>query len=165
MMKKLVLLLSVFMFAPQVLAELKIGFVNIPKVLEKAPQAEQAKKRLEQEFSPRDKKLLAIQEDIKQLEERLTRDGAVMSESEKRKLERDILAKQRDLKRDQQEFSEDFNIRRNEELGKLQRRIVEAIRALAKEQDFDLLLTDGVIHASKAVDVTDAVQKRLSKLD
>ncbi len=164
MIKKVVLLIGLLLASPLVLAELKIGFVNIPKVLEKAPQAEKAKKRLEQEFSPRDKQLLAQQEDVKKLEERLTRDGAIMSDSEKRKLERDILAKQRDLKRDQQEFSEDFNIRRNEELGKLQRRVVEAIRALAKERDFDLLLTDGVIHASDSVDVTKDVQQRLSDI-
>ena len=53
--------------------------------------------------------------------------------------------KVRDAKRSQQEFSEDFNARRNDELGKLQRRIVEAIKSIAKDQEFDLILTDGVI--------------------
>jgi len=87
-----------------------------------------------------------------------------MGESERRKLERDIIAKKREIKRSQQEFSEDFNMRRNEELGKLQRRILEAIRALAKDEKFDLLLTDGVIFASPQIDVTEQVQKKLSSL-
>ncbi len=164
-MKNKILLFLALMFSMNVsYAELKIGFVNVAKVLEKAPQASKAKKRLEQEFSPRDKQLVAQQKEIKTLEEKLARDASVMSESERRKLERDIMSKRRDAKRSQQEFSEDFNMRRNEELGKLQRRIIEAIRALAKEERYDLLHTDGVIYASDKVDVTELVQKKLANL-
>lgn len=164
-MKIKVSLFLALMFAANLsYAELKIGFVNVAKVLEKAPQAAKAKERLEKEFSPRDKHLVAQQKEIKTLEEKLARDASVMGETERRKLERDIIGKKREAQREQQEFSEDFNMRRNEELGKLQRRIVEAIRALAKEEGFDLLLTDGVIYAGDQIDVTDQVQDKLSNL-
>lgn len=145
-------------------AELKIGFVNVAKVLEKAPQAVKAKTRLETEFSPRDKTLVAQQKEIKTLEEKLGRDTAVMGEEERHRIEKDILDKKRDAARAQQEFSEDFNMRRNEELGNLQKRIVEAVRALAKEESFDLLLTDGVIYANDQIDVTSRVQQKLETL-
>ncbi len=164
-MKNKISLLLVLMFTANIsYAELKIGFVNVARVLEKAPQAAKAKKRLEQEFSPRDKHLVAQQKEIKTLEEKLARDASVMGESERRKLERDIIGKKREAKRSQQEFSEDFNMRRNEELGKLQRRIIEAIRALAKEENYDLLLTDGVIYAGDKIDVTRQVQDKLANL-
>ncbi len=161
---KLALFLGLSLAANVSFADLKIGFVNIPAVLEKAPQAEKAKKRLEMEFSPRDKQLLAQQKEIQSKEERMARDGTVMSESERNNLEKEILNKKRDAKRSQQEFSEDFNARRNEELGKLQSRIVEAIRLIAKDQNFDLLLTDGVIYASEQIDVTTQVQQKLMSL-
>ncbi len=164
-MKKRISLFLVLLFIANVsYAELKIGFVNVAKVLEKAPQAEKAKKRLEKEFSPRDKHLVSQGKEIKTLEEKLARDASVMGESERRKLERDIITKKREAKRAQQEFSEDFNMRRNEELGKLQRRILEAIRALAKDEKFDLLLTEGVIYASQQIDVTVQVQEKLASL-
>lgn len=164
MNNKIALFLGLMLVANVSFAELKIGFVNVPAVLEKAPQAEKAKKRLEKEFSPRDKQLVAQRKAIIKLEEKKNTDASVMSKSERVKLEKDILNKKRDLKRAQQEFSEDFNIRRNEELGKLQRRIVEAIRSLAKEEGFDLLLTDGVIYTSDEIDVTSQVQKKLDSL-
>ncbi len=164
MNNKIALFLGLMLVANVSFAELKIGFVNVPAVLEKAPQAEKAKKRLEKEFSPRDKQLVAQRKAIIKLEEKKNTDASVMSKSERVKLEKDILNKKRDLKRAQQEFSEDFNIRRNEELGKLQRRIVEAIRSLAKEEGFDLLLTDGVIYTSDEIDVTSLVQKKLDSL-
>lgn len=147
--------------APLWAEEVKIGFVNVARVLEKAPQAEQAKKKLEQEFSPRDKRLVAQQKELKKLEEKLARDAAVMSDSERSKIEREILSKGRELQRSQEEFREDFNIRRNEELAKLQKQVFEAIKALAKEEKFDLILTDGVVFASDKVDVTEKIQKKL----
>lgn len=164
MKTKIALFLGLLLTANASYAELKIGFVNIPAVLEKAPQAEKAKKRLEIEFSSREKQLVAQQKDIQSKEERMARDAAVMSDSERSNLEKDILNKKRDAKRSQQEFSEDFNTRRNEELGKLQRTIIEAVRALAKEQNFDLLLTEGVIYNSEKIDVTAQVQQKLSAM-
>jgi outer membrane protein len=164
MMKNKIALFLALMFAANIShAELKIGFVNVPKVLEKAPQAEKAKQRLEKEFSPRDKQLVAQQQEVIKLEEKYNKDSKVMAEPARRKLESEIIAKKRDAKRAQQEFSEDFNQRRNEELGKLQRRIVDAIKELAKEENFDLLLTDGVIYTNDDIDVTARVQAKLAK--
>ena len=164
MKKKIALFLGLMFVVNVSYADLKIGFVNIPAVLEKAPQAEKAKKRLEQKFSPRDKQLVAQGKEIQSLEEKMTKEASVMSDSEKAKLENDIQNKKRDAKRSQQEFSEDFNASRNEELGKLQRRIVEAVRAIAKDEDYDLLLTDGVIYSKPEFDITAQVQKKLSTM-
>jgi len=125
---------GLLMYSTGAVAELKIGVVNAEKILEQAPQVESARNRLEKEFAPRDKQLVAAQKDIKGLEDKLARDGEVMSESQRVKLERDIIAKKRDLKRSQQEFREDFNIRRNEEFDKLQRQIYQTSRKYRLER-------------------------------
>lgn len=164
MKNRISLFLMLMLVAGASHAELKIGFVNVAKVLEKAPQAAKAKTRLENEFSPRDKALNSQMKEIKSLEDKLSKDAAVMSDEERRRIEKDILDKKRDAARAQQEFQEDFNMRRNEELGNLQKRIVEAVRALAKEESFDLLLTDGVIYANDQIDVTSRVQQKLETL-
>ena len=117
---------------------------------------------LEKEFSPRNKRLLASQKEIKKLDEKLARDAKLMSESETRRLQRDVLEKKRALNRDQEEFREDFNLRRNEELAKLQKLVFEAIKGLSEAEKYDLLLHDGVVFASGAVDITNKVQNRLS---
>jgi outer membrane protein len=142
-------------------ADLKVGFVNVARLLEKAPQVEAAKKDLEREFKPRDSKLVSEQKTIKSLEEKLAKDEAVMSEAERQKLERDLLNRKRDAKRVQDEFREDFNLRRNEELAKLQKSIFEAIQTLAKEENYDLLLTDGVVFAKETIDITNKIEQKL----
>lgn len=155
-----IIVLTVFATASHA-ADYKIGVVNAVAVLEAAPQSDAARKKLEKEFSSKDKELVAKQKGLKSLEDRLKKDGAIMSDSERGRLERDILQKRRELKRDQDEFREDVNFRRNEEFGKIQKQIVEAIREVAANEKYDLVLGEGVIYASKTVDITEAVIKKL----
>lgn len=144
-------------------AEVRIAFVNSAEILERAPQAESARALLQAEFAPRDAQLVADQKKLRSQEERLTRDGMAMSESERRRLEREVVALQRDLKRARDEFSEDLNIRRNEEFAKLQREVARVIVEVAKEDGYDLVLENGVVYASDRVDITGKVIERLSR--
>jgi len=140
----------------------KVGAVNAIRVLEKHPQAEVIRAVIEKEFAPRDQQLVAGQKSVKELEDRLTKDGEVMSESERAKLERDVINKKRDLKRSQDEFREDFNFRRNEELAKIQKDIIDAIQQVAKDNNYDVVLSDiAVVYASPKSDITNLVVEYL----
>ena len=78
--KRIVLLLAMLMaLIPAANADVKIGFVNAARLLDESPQAEDVSKRLKQEFSGKEKDLLAKQNELKKLQDRMTRDGSVMS--------------------------------------------------------------------------------------
>ncbi|MEJ2345159.1 MAG: OmpH family outer membrane protein [Gammaproteobacteria bacterium] len=139
----------------------KVAFVNIPKLLEKAPQAVAANKRLEKEFEPRNRALLKLRKELRDLEDRLQREGVTMSESQLNRLEADIRNRKREISRTQDDYREDLNIRRNDELRKLQKRVYEAIVELAKKEKYDMVMGDGVIYASDSVDITDKVLNKL----
>ena len=156
----LVLTLSVFA-APAVSAEVKIGFVNVAKVLELAPQAEAARNRIEREFAPKDRELLQQQKDVRSLEDRLVKNAAVLSDVERQRNETEIRAAKRELRRAQDEFREDLNLRRSQELSKLQQKVTEVIQVLAKAEKYDLIVSDGVIFAGSRVDITDMVLEHL----
>lgn len=141
----------------------KIGAVNAVRVLEQSPQAGAARKLIEKEFSSRDADLLAGQKSLKELEDKLIKNVAVMSDSERSNLERKIITKKRDLKRSQDEFREDLNFRRNEELAKIQKQILDAIQKVAIENNYDVVLSEGVIYASKKIDISDLVIKYLKQ--
>ena len=164
-MKKKIALFVGLMFAANIsYADLKIGVINMNAVLEKTPQMEKVKKRFDTKFGARGKQLETQGKDIQALEEKLNREASTMSESVKNNLAKDFQAKVRDFKKAQQEFNEDINANRNEELGKLQRRIVEAVRTIAKDDGYDLLLTDGVIYAKDQFDITNQVQTKLATM-
>lgn len=143
--------------------EYRIGAVNAVRILEQSPQAAAMRSQIEQEFAPRDRELVADQKRLKEMEDRLQRDAAIMSESERQNLEREIINLRREMKRDQDEFREDLTFRRNEELTKIQKEIVQAIQTVAKQNNYDIVLSEGVIFASTKVDITDLVIEYLQE--
>ena len=142
--------------------EYKVGVVNAVRILEQSPQARKTTALIENEFSPRNKQLVEEQKLLQTMEERLSKDAAIMGETERRNLERDIINKRRELKRDEDEFREDLTFRRNEELAKIQTEIVNAIQIVARDNNYDLVISDGVIYASTKMDMTDMVIEYLS---
>jgi outer membrane protein len=68
-----------------------------------------------------------------------------------------------DVQRKERELREDINIRRNEELGGLQEQINKAVTSVAKAENFDLVLYNGVAYASEKIDITDKILKSLGK--
>jgi outer membrane protein len=160
----LALIFGLFVAGSVAAEEYRIGFVNATKVFEESPQYKEARERLQTEFSRREKDLLASQKQLKQLEEKLQRDGSVMSESEVKRLERDILSRSRKLKNAQTEFREDLNLRQNEEFKKLRQQVREVIREVGKSEKIDLIVSDGVVYFSKKIDISDKVLEKLRQL-
>lgn len=139
------------------------GFVNTAKILELAPQAKVASERLEEEFAPRDSELVTLQKNLNTQEEKLARDGALMTMEERRKIESEIRSQEREMKRLRDAFAEDLNLRRNEELSRLQQEMGDAIVQIAKQTGYDLILETGVIYASERADLTEKVLELLQK--
>ena len=157
--------LLVFMFAqgaPVVGAtDFKVGFVNVAIVLEQAPQAAEARARISREFAPRDRELLAQQQEVRLLEDDLVKNVAVLSAGERERQESRIRQLKRELRRSEDEFREDLNLRRSQELSALQRMVTEVIQTMARRENYDLIMVEGVIFAGAKIDITKRVIERL----
>ncbi len=160
-----VLLLFICLLSANVVSAqgIKIGYVNAVKVIEKAPQGEAALKKLESEFGPRDKRLVSMQNDIREVEDDLEKNGLIMKDADRRVKEREVLVMKRNLRRATQEFREDYNLRRNEELSVLQKIVKKAIVEIAKQEKYDLTVHEGTIYASSTIDITDKVLEKLNQ--
>lgn len=143
--------------SPVALAEIKIGVVSIPQLIEESPQAKVAMQALEDEFKPRQREIVNQQKELKAREEKFTRDSTVMSETERSRAEKDLRDSQRELARRQNEFVEDLNVRRNEELGRLQKSLLAEVQTYARAQGYDLVVGDGVLFARDTINITPAV--------
>jgi outer membrane protein len=143
-------------------AELKIGYVNYSALLQDSPDAKVIADSLRNEFLPRQRELQTLQQSLKAREDKLTKDGATMTDDQRAREDKAIRDGERELQRKQSEAQDDLNTRRNEELSTLQKSLVEKVRGFAKLQNFDLILADGVIYATNAVDITPQVLSALN---
>ena len=141
--------------------DFKVGFVNVAIVLEQAPQAAEARARISREFAPRDRELLAQQQEVRLLEDDLVKNVAVLSAGERERQESRIRQLKRELRRSEDEFREDLNLRRSQELSALQRMVTEVIQTMARRENYDLIMVEGVIFAGAKIDITKRVIERL----
>jgi len=149
---------------PVVAADLKLGYVDAVKLFQEAPQAAQSEVMLREEFAERETELLTAQTKAKALDDRLRRDGMVMSESERKKIDNELTSLSRDMRRNQEEFREDLNRRRNEEIAKVQEFIKQVIDKIGREEGFDLIFFEGIAFANPELEITSTVLTRLQAL-
>lgn len=142
---------------PSLAQAAKIGWVNQMDLMAKAPQVESARKRLEDEFSSRQREVLAMDEDLRKLRDKYSREQALMKDEKQREMERDILSRDRDVKRNERELKEDISIRQNEVFMQLRQEILRLIEVYAKKNGYDLILTEGAAYASPTIDVTEQI--------
>ena len=144
-------------------ASYKIGFVNTARVLKEAPQARRVEERLKAEFEPREAQLKQKRLEILTLEDQLKSDNTPNSNA-RRKLEREIRLKISQLKFLEQGFREDQNLRRNEEIRELQKVISNVLKMQGDDEEFDLILTEGVSYVSDQIDITTKTIEMLKRL-
>ncbi len=152
-----------FLASSSLYADLKVGFVQVDKILQEAPQTIESNKKLEKEFSARTDKLKADVKSLKERESSFSKDALTMKDSERDTKEKSLSQLRVDVQRKERELREDINIRRNEELGGLQEQINKAVTSVAKAEGFDLVLYNGVAYASEKIDITDKILKSLGK--
>jgi len=139
----------------------KIGFVSTERIFREAAPAKTASAKIEQEFSRRDKDLQELAARLKAMSEKLDKDAAVLSESDRIKRQRELADLDKDFQRKQREFREDLNQRRNEELAVVLERTNKVIKQIAETEKYDIVFQEAV-YASPRIDITDKVLKALN---
>ena len=142
---------GLILFAANVMADQKIGYVELERIFKEAPQSDEGRMKLENEFSQRMAELAQLQNQINDQE----------NPSTTKTLE--LVSLRIEFERKQRELDEDFNIRKNEELAALQDRINKAVTAISEADGYDLVIYSGIAYGSKRADLTDKVLKSLGK--
>lgn len=141
----------------------RIGYVDMKRLLDNAPQVVAGRRKLEREFAAGDTALKADEARAASLRERQKRDAQTMNQAEADALQREIDALDRSIKRSRDNLRADLKTRSDQELDKSWREINDAVVEFAREQGYDLIVPSPVVYASPKVDVTDRVLERLRR--
>jgi outer membrane protein len=144
-------------------AATRIGYVDMKRLLDNAPQVVAGREKLSKEFAPRDASLKADEKRLDELREKQQREGATMAAADADALKREIDALDRSIKRNREAMRNDLKSRSDQELDKSWREINDAVVAFAREQGYDIIVPSPVVYASARVDITDQVLERLRR--
>lgn len=138
-----------------------IAVVNLRLIMAELPQAKAESEAMQKEFGPRSEELQKIQQEGAKLEAELQKSLGDKATELQRKLAK--LKADYDLKG--QALQEDSQKRQREAEMKLGKLIQTAIDRIAKERGIELVVRgESVVFASDAVDISEEVIARASKL-
>lgn len=138
-----------------------VAVVNLRLIMSELPQAKAASEEMRKEFGPRSDELKKIQDEGQKLEAQLQQakgEDAVKIQRKLAAMKSDYDLKVQALQEDSQKKEREIEVR----LGKL---VQTAIDKIAKERGIDLVVRgESVVFASAAVDISEEVIARASKL-
>lgn len=140
----------------------KLGVVDLQRIMQTAPQMKSIQEKLEKEFRPRRDKLVKMEETLKADMQKFKRDSAVLSQDQKRDLEKKIVNSQQTFEREGQKYQQELSTAHNEAMEDLYNRIRKAIEVVATQDKYDLIIQkDAAPYSSSQLDVTDQVLKSI----
>ncbi|MDX1625811.1 MAG: OmpH family outer membrane protein [Wenzhouxiangellaceae bacterium] len=137
-------------------ADVRIGYVDMKRLLDNAPQVIAGRAELDLEFRPRNEALLADEERLIEMEQELG-SATGLSNEQVMAREREIRNLRRSIDRRREDLAEELNFRRNLEIKELGEEIEMAVQTVARQQGYDLVLSSPVAYASDTIDITDQV--------
>lgn len=150
------------LFAANVMAEVKIGVVDVREVIAKSPQREAIGEKLKTEFKDRMDALKKASDEIKAMQDKAMKDAPTMTEQQKVDAGRNIQAKGTDLQLKDKALKEDIQRREAEEQRALMGKINQAIASVAAKEGVQMVLTrDAVPFMQPQFDLTPKVLQAL----
>ncbi len=148
-----------------VAADQKIGVINFQEVMSKIPQTAALMQSLEAEFKDEKTIVTQLEKDIKYYQEKLKRDGSLMSAKEKEELNVKVKSLFQDYQVKGKALQEKASQRQNQETNKIIALVRQAVDKIAVKQNYDLVLSQqAVVYAKPDASLTEVVVEQVSKL-
>lgn len=140
----------------------KIGVVDLQKIMQTSTQMKGIQEKLEKEFKPRRDKLVAMEDGLKQDMEKFKRDTAIMSQTQRKDLEKKIVGTQQQFEREGQQYQQELSTAHNEAMEEFYNKIRAAIAKVAESEKYDLVFQkDAAPFSVEKLDVTAKVMQEI----
>lgn len=152
------------MAMPAQAAQMKVAVVDVRAVFEQLPQAREIGQTIEMEFQDRVERLRAMEQEMTEMQERLQRDEAIMSESELQQSAMALQERYQEYQQRREALSEQLNRRRNEERNRVLGQIQQVVNDIAEADGYDLVLEAGnLAFAKNSLNITNRVVQRMTR--
>lgn len=147
-------------------AEVKIAIVDVQKAILSSEQARGYMEQIQKEFKDDEDEIRNLQRDAAALLERLQKDGEVMSDTEKRKLQRQIEDKNDYFVFLRKKLQKQIDDRQQELFAGIDQKVQKAIEELVLSDDFDIIIPrHAALYVADLYDITRKVTEKLNTMD
>ena len=152
------------MIQPQLTyAEVKMGIVNLSRLLNEVPMYKYAREKIQKKFDPRARNLKTLEREWNTLNDKYLKNESVMSDKEKKGLITKIQGVEEKLRSGQEKLQIDLDKTQREEYSKIEKVVNEAISEYAEKNDFDIIFRaeSTTLYAKKYINITQDIISKL----
>jgi len=162
MMKKLMrpflLAAAMLVAAGAANAQLKVGVVDLQKVLQGTAEIKQAEADLKARFGPKQDELASAERELAKLQQDYEANQTKYTEAALADLAARIQSRQRVYQRNAQGLQDEVNRDRQDILSRVGQRLQEIVKKVAEAQAFDLVVdAQSTLYVKPAIDISAAV--------
>lgn len=155
------LMISILLCAICIAAEadtntnMKIGVVDIQKIMQSSPRVRAISQALQNQFKPREDKLKAEEQSIIDAVNKLKRNASVMTKEQIDEQKNEIADERNDFQAKQSQFMQDARAAQEKDLGGVIVQINSAVKKVAERGHYTLILqSDHAVYYQPDMDIT-----------
>jgi outer membrane protein len=165
-MKKLVIFaaLLAMVFGPLSVraqtAALKIGYIDIQKVMLESEKGKEARKLLTDEFEKRKKVLSQKQDELQKLKDAIEKQSAMITPEARAEKEKQYQSKLREYQRQANDYQGEMQQKEQELLQRVVKDLEEFMKQFGDQEKYTLIVDKvqgGVVYGAPAFDITDKI--------
>ena len=160
-MKKIFAILLLVLFASPVWAQekIKIGVVDLQRVISESQAGNAAKEKFRSQVKKVEADLLKEKQDVDRLKSDFDKKSSLMKEEDRKNLEKEIQKRERSYMLSGRDFQEELGQREREMTGELVRGIAKIVGDIGKSEKYTLILERSQMPVLYSDDVNDITKK------
>ncbi len=162
MKKTLIMAVTILTLSFYTFAEVKIGVINAQKVIASTKRGKEIQAKLENYGKSKQKKVEAMQNEIKELEKAIQ--SPALNDASREKKNEELQAKKINLKRYYEDTQKELRKKYQNEMQTLQKEVMPIIDKIGKSKGFTLvfdLSIAGISYFDTTIDITELVIKEI----
>jgi len=146
---------------PQAPSSIKIGVVDLQKVLVTSSSGQEALKNLRGEIEKKQDALREKMNSLEKLRAELSRQELVLSAATKKEKEDSLRQQMKELQRFQDDTKQEFARKESEMTQKILAEILEIVKKIAKDEGYTLIIEqrEGLLYTADTINITEKVLK------
>lgn len=160
-----VLVASSLFLGASAFADVAVGIIDLPSILQNSPQVQAIQQKLQTQFKPEQDKIIAAQNNIRAEAQQLSAPAvSKLTDAQQVKLKDTMAADQKALQDMVVKFQQDVGTAQDAAMKTLIDEVDAAVKTVAEKDKLDIvLLKPAVVYASNATDITQQVLAALPK--
>lgn len=138
--------------------KIKIGFIDIQRVINDSQAGKRAKERFQAQVKKAEADVQKERADLERLRTDLDKKGPLLKEEERRSMEADFQKRSVNLQRTMGDYQQELQRKNNEMMADILKQLEQVVTEVGKAEKFTLILERSqILYSDQAIDITGRV--------